>query len=305
MSTKLYAYNSDSPNSSSPYEVDFKPGVYIFELWGGSGNRNSTGGYVKGEITFYNDIKLYLHVGSKYYSYAGLPAYGGGGPGQFSGGGSSDIRLKSGDFGDFEGLKSRIIVAAGAGSADSDKNHLIDYGGAGSGLQGYDSLYHYGLGANQTAGGQGKGLHGRFGFGAGDRNRTFINNIDGNGGGGGGYFGGGNSNKTGNYGGGGGSSFISGHKGCIAVLENFSENENEFSQAYDPSIHFSGYQFIKTVMIDGMNEMPDPTGGTEKGHIGDGFIRITSLHIFECHSIELIYGNVCFSSLIPFMFSKP
>ncbi|EAY17064.1 hypothetical protein TVAG_297430 [Trichomonas vaginalis G3] len=103
------------------------------------------------------------------------------------------------------------------------------------------------------------------------------------------------------YGSGGGSSFISGHKGCIAVLKNFSDKEIEFSQAEDPSIHYSGHQFYRTVMIDGMHEMPNPTGGTETGHLGDGFIRITNLQIFQCPSFQFQYTHLYFSLLMPFI----
>lgn len=264
------------------------------------GNSRPSGGYVKGEISFLSQIKLYLHVGSKYYSDARYPSYGGGSPGQYSGGGSSDIRLNSGEFNDFEGLKSRIIVAAGGGSGDSD-GRKSDSGGCAGGLIGYDSQYGYGLGANQTSGGKGKGLHGRFGFGAGNGTRVISNGLDGNAGGGGGYFGGGNSDYISAYGGGGGSSFISGYKGCIAVLKNSSENKIEFSQADDPSIHYSGIQFYNTIMIDGMHEMPNPNGGTEIGHYADGFIRITRI-IFKCQSCKFIYSFSYFPFLISFIF---
>lgn len=190
--TWLFPYKGLDPVNSSAYEVNLRAGIYQFELWGGSGNIKAFGGYVKGEIVFKTAITVYLHVGSKWYENAINYSYGGGGPGQISGGGASDIRLKSGDFGDPEGLKSRIIVAAGAGSGDSCYNGIYDYGGSGGGLVGYDSHEKYGYGATQTSGGLGDGLHGKFGFGAGDPNRRFTEGTpDGNAGGGGGYFGGG------------------------------------------------------------------------------------------------------------------
>ncbi|KAI5517021.1 glycine-rich protein family [Trichomonas vaginalis G3] len=110
----------------------------MFELWDVSGGGTAANGaYVRGYIKFEKPINLYLHVGSQYYTGAKLPSYGGGGPGQFSGGGSSVIRLEPGDFGDFNGLKSRIIVAAGAGVGD--------------GLFGFNSSSEHCLGANQTS----------------------------------------------------------------------------------------------------------------------------------------------------------
>ena len=58
-----------------------------------------------------------------------------------SGGGSSDIRLVSGDWNDFESLKSRIMVAGAGGGASyyQSNNHNYGSGGAGGGLIGYDS----------------------------------------------------------------------------------------------------------------------------------------------------------------------
>lgn len=252
----------------------------MFELWGASGiGTGSNGAYVKGYIKFDKSIKLYLHVGSKYYSGATLPSYGGGGPGQFSGGGSSDIRLEPGDFGDFNGLKSRIIVAAGAGSQDGTligNAFYEDAGGAEGGLFGFNSTYEHGLGATQISGGPGKGLAGTFGFGAGNPNRIESSgDNDGNAGGGGGYFGGGNSEIPQHCGGGGGSSFISGYKDCIAILNSSTKSDIKFSNSFDPSIHYRGYKFTDAVMIDGKTSMPSPHGGTEVGHSGNGYIRIT------------------------------
>ncbi|KAI5516912.1 glycine-rich protein family [Trichomonas vaginalis G3] len=213
-----------------------------------------------------------------------MPSYGGGGPGQISGDGSSDIRLEPGDYGDFNGLKSRIIVAAGAGSSDGvliDGTYYYDLGGAGGGLFGFNSTYEHGIGANQTSGGPGKGHAGTFGFGAGDPNRReSLGDNDGNGGGGGGYFGGGNSDIPHYAGGGGGSSFISGYKDCIAILSSSTKSDIKFSNSIDPSIHYSGYKFTDGLMIDGKTSMPSPHGGTETGHEGNGYIRITQFETY-------------------------
>lgn len=298
----LYKYKGINASHSTPYEVFLKRGNYLFELWGGSGNdivlsNPIRSAYVSGYVVFRHSIKLYLHVGSQAYKNASFPSYGGGGPGQISGGGSSDIRLLPGDYGDFSGLKSRIIVSSGAGSSDG----CYETGGPGGGLIGYNSTGNYGRGGTQISGGEG-GIKGRFGFGAGNESRRYDGHTpDGNAGGGGGYFGGGNSYLPGNCGSGGGSSFISGHKGCISVLESSESEENlKFSESFDPSIHYSGIQFYHTVMIDGTGNMPNPLGGNETGHSGDGFIRITQIYLLDCPSYKYHYFALPFSSLFLF-----
>ncbi|EAY15760.1 hypothetical protein TVAG_188110 [Trichomonas vaginalis G3] len=209
--------------------------------------------------------------------YSPYTTYGGGGPGQFCGGGSSDIRLKPGDFEEFDGLKSRIIVAGGSGSGDGIEGVTeLDQGGSAGGLAGFSSQLNYSNGGSHISGGFGEGVYkGRFGFGGGNKDRTLENGIDGNGSGGGGYFGGSASRNDSYAGGAGGSSFISGHKGCIAIAEDFTEENMKFSESYDPSIHFSGLSFFNTEMIDGNHYMPLPNGSYGYGNTGNGVIRIT------------------------------
>ncbi|EAY18936.1 hypothetical protein TVAG_146790 [Trichomonas vaginalis G3] len=200
--------------------------------------------------------------------------YGGGGIGDLGGGGASDIRLIGGEYGNFSSLKSRIIVAgAGAGS------DTFGIGGPGGGLIGMNASNNKSTGGTQTQGGYGI-VNGTFGFGGG-----FHAERDGSGSGGGGYFGGGSSIAYRNEGGGGGSSYISGHPGCISVLENStSQNEIYFSQENNPSIHYSGIRFIKTLMIDGSSEMMSPYNKMEShGHFGNGFIKITR---FSCNAVS-------------------
>lgn len=193
-----------------------------------------------------------MHVGSKGYVNAAKPSYGGGGPGQCSGGGSSDIRLVSCNFEYPDGLKSRIIVAAGSGSADGifNKPTEADFGGSGGGLTGFSSQYSSSVGGNQTSGGSGEGVYkGRFGFGGGNGNNYVDNGAnDGNGAGGGCYFGGSASQYVTYGGGAGGSSFISGHNGCVAIAKDFTEENPKFLES---SIHFSGLSFYDTEMLDG------------------------------------------------------
>ncbi len=268
-------------------------GEYKIELWGASGGyypqslykRSSLGGYVAGEINLNKRKNLYIYVGQQStvdktfncsnndYSPAG--------------GGATDIRLENGNWDNFNSLKSRIIVASGAGA--SGWNAL---GGQAGGLNGYTSTgynvstgsNYMGKGALQNSGGLGgennTGSNGKFG----------ISGIT-NGGvsGGGGYYGGG-----GGYGvvnidhgaGGGGSSFISGHNGCDAISESSTE-ENIIHTG--ESFHYSGLKFKNTVMIDGAGYswtnvkgaytgMPSHDGkSTMTGNSGHGYAKITYL----------------------------
>ena len=81
------------------------------------------------------------------------------------------------------------------------------------------------------------------------------------------------------FGGGGGSSFISGHEGCNAILGNSTENNIEMS---NQSIHYLGYRFFHTDMIDGNSLMPSPEGNKETGHCTYGAIRIHSVKEVTC-----------------------
>ena len=256
------------------------PGLYKIECWGGQGitwddeTEKGRGGYVSGLIRFHQFTLLYLHIGGVGIEGSKGVAYNGGGWAQRGGGGATDVRLKSGAWNNFESLKSRIIVAGGGGGGDSDGN-TRDYGGAAGGLEGFDSDLNSGKGGKQNRGGDGN-PKGTFGKGGG----IYINDEDGNGGGGGGYFGGGASQYSTYYSGGGGSSFISGHPGCLAIDE-LSTNESDMIMLSN-SIHYSGYSFFETQIIDGKSEMPSPNGGKEIGHPSHGAIRITFYFPISC-----------------------
>lgn len=137
-------YNYSYTGTVQEFTVE-QSGYYKFECWGaasGSSVRDGhgdlpayNGAYTVGTIYIFKGEQYYIYVGgkgenasySKYYTTGG---YNGGGRGDYdhsdnerggAGGGASDIRLvKSDNTKDFNSLKSRIMVAAGAGSsADS------------------------------------------------------------------------------------------------------------------------------------------------------------------------------------------
>ena len=112
--------------------------------------------------------------------------------------------------------------------------------------------------------------------------------IDYGGFGGGGYYGGTSYGIT--FGGSGGSSFISGHKGCNAVLEN-----SDFIEHSNDSVHYSGLVFSNTTMIAGNEQMPLPNSNLEGIWSNNGAFRITLLqYMFHCTYKQSIY---CFHIL--------
>jgi hypothetical protein len=268
------------------------------ECWGAQGGNsmsdnvaytNSTGlgAYTCGILSFSSPITLYIYVGSKganavvgAHSSGG---YNGGGTGAWDeqdddtgggGGGSTDIRLTNGNWDNFNSLKSRIMVAAGGGG----RCWRVDSPGYGGGIKGGDVLYHdgsvYCAGGTQTSKiwGHGDNAAGKATNDAGGFWTALA-------GGGGGYYGGNcswnASSKTGDVyysSASGGSSFISGHTGCNAIKE--SSTSSNIIHTEQPN-HYSGYVFSNTVMKAGNVSMPKPTGGTETGHSGNGYCKIT------------------------------
>lgn len=177
-----------------------------------------------------------------------------------TGGGATDIRLSGGDWNDFNSLKTRIMVAAAGGGS------FIDPGSYGGALSSPDYTNNYPNGGHTTAA-QGATQTSGYKFG--------IGQDGGRAGAGGGYYGGCASvtdgNKTGLRGAG-GSSFISGHIGCNAISN--SSTSSNIIHTNQPN-HYSGYVFTNTTMIAGNATMPSPTGGTETGHTGNGYCKIT------------------------------
>lgn len=244
---------------------------YRCECWGASGRDQYNGGaYTSGKISFSNSQVIFIVVGQSgygsIYSAVGGTYNGGGGMkipysdgNNATGGGATDIRLSNGTWNNFNSLKSRIMVAAGGGSCIakgsspagtlSSPNYQDTYG---------PSNPNSATGATQTSGY-------KFGIGQ-DGERA---------GAGGGYYGGcaGTNFSTGTgIRGAGGSSFISGHTGCNAI--NSSSTESKITHTGSPN-HYSGKVFSNTVMLAGDASMPSPTGGTETGHSGNGYCKIT------------------------------
>ena len=254
------------------------PGDYKLEVWGAEGGSyNSTyhggkGGYSVGTITFTEtDTNLFINIGgagknseSCSSDYPG--GYNGGGNSYHwinrnvysaSGGGATHIATVSGtlqQLGYTEAVTNgKLLIAAGGGGGGYVAANLSEsaIGGAGGGLIGMNgtantiSPSRYGLGGTQTEGGKyagnGRAIPGFGSFGKGGDSSPTASESGGSGGGSG-FFGGGGSTVAG---GGGGSSYIGG--------------------------------VTNGQTIAGDSEMPSPNGGTEIGHSGNGYARITYL----------------------------
>lgn len=294
-----------------------------------SGFSGGKGGYVSGKIELQKNNKLYVYVGENYNGYKEAKSFNGGGNGNHStseksdgsnGGGATDIRLTNGSWDDFNSLKSRIIIAAGGGGMSSWSYEYwgssgVSSGGAAGGLTGYGGSYKYNGThdpyTNSTGGTQ--TLPGNTGnnpddgtinnsnfilykakFGVGGYSTTASGTIVGGyvymSGGGGGYYGGGAGNSAGRIVGSaaGGSSFISGHNGCDAIVETSTSSSITHT---GQSIHYSGYKFTDTIMVDGQGYnwtttkgsqtgMPTQDGtSTMTGNTGNGYAKITLLEL--------------------------
>ena len=276
-------------------KVDIDRGIYRFECWGAQGGTGcingkltvsgGNGAYTSGIITIGYKTSFYLYVGGK----GGYPScsknayasggWNGGGYGGIDtrdddpsggGGGATDIRLISGSFSNTNSLRSRIMVAAGGSGSTYGS-----YGAPGGDLNGYDKT---GTGINSiktTSTSQTSGNS--FGIGGNGDSHKYTPSS----GGGGGYYGGysnsGIQSPTYKAVSHSGSSYISGHKNCNSVSSTGSHTNSPY--------HYSGFSFINTTMINGVNLMPYPFGsGTMYGKDGDGAIRITFISHYITHN---------------------
>ena len=256
---------------------------YVMECWGAQGGNDTDkndlsdigyggkGGYTKGTLSLTSSEKLYIYVGEGGWmgTTTGSLAAGGtmrptstnhGGWTSGSkgcGGGSVDIRLVNGNWDNFASLKSRIMVAGGGGGAENNKQQ--GNGGAAGGTSGLANSAGTVAGGTQTSG---------YGFGVARTEIPTNGTIWGAGGNG--YYSGQSSTST--TGGGGGSSFISGHPGCNAISA--SSTSANITHTGSPN-HYSGKVFTSTQMIAGNATQTKPGGGTETGHSGNGYARIT------------------------------
>ena len=302
---KMYGVGSANYNGSvmnfdytgSVQTVTLAPGTYKLECWGAQGgNSNQSngtygnggkGGYSTGILNVSTNTTIYITVGGQgqngVLNTRTAGGFNGGGDGYGThnfgvgggGGGASDISLTSPVFShssyfinnirDTNSLLSRIIVAGGGGSAGYDVSNNAANGGAGGGTTGQDGLsnrVYHGTGGKQTTFGTGGSseepnrysVQAKFGCGASASNSTEVAP-----GGGGGWYGGGLHCDSA----GGGSGYVY----TPTTASNYPSG----------CLLNSAYYLSNAQTIAGNQSFPSLTGGTETGHSGHGYVRITKL----------------------------
>lgn len=260
-----------------------KAGTYKIECWGAQGGSYNTsypggkGGYSVGNITLEEDTTLYIMVGGQGNgntstgtrtggfngggnAYCSSTAYANG-----SGGGATDVRIGQ------NSLYARVIVAGGGGGVGSYSASYRYAGGAGGGTTGvtpsqYSTSYPAGTGGTQTARGTSyysttadSTSYGNLAaFGTGGSYKSTSYPVAG---GGGGWYGGGYAGNRAAAGGGSGYVYTQNTKssypsGCLLTDAHLLD-------------------FAQT--IAGNTSMPSTSGGTETGHTGNGFVRISKV----------------------------
>ena len=296
---KMYGIGSANSNGAvmnfdytgSVQTATLTPGRYKLECWGAEGgngtdspNTNGKGGYSVGVLTLSQTLNIFIYAGGAGIATPSASGWtitnggfnGGGWTRSYnksvgSGGGGSDIRIGQ------DSLYSRVIVAGGGGGSGNGRGasgHGGGYNGigyvAGTGSvsinnNGYNNVI--GNYATQTTGGdcivyqsdeQNNSKAGTFGIGA-----CFYSNNSSNtasGAGGGGWYGGGATN---NCSGGGGSGYV--------------YTSSTVSSYPSGCLLNSSYYLTDTQTIAGNQSFLAPSGSTETGHSGNGYVRITKL----------------------------
>ena len=250
--------------------VTLNAGTYKLEVWGAQGGNYSTtyvggkGGYSYGTLTLSNTTNLYVYVGKQPQTVttdrvATTGGFNGGGNGfnryysgtytyAQGGGGASDIRIGQ------DSLYSRVIVAGGGSGATNRTNGY--YGGGTTGETGLS-----GYAGSQTS----AGTNGSFGTG-GSATTSGSNYKYGSAGGGGGWYGGGastsysDSTNYDTYSGGG-----SGYVYTSSTASNYPSG----------NLLTSTYYLTNAATVGGNTSFASTSGGTETGHSGDGYAKIT------------------------------
>lgn len=289
------------PYSGTYKQIVLPKGQYKLEVWGAEGgyrhsdnSYSGKGGYSIGILTLAEKTTtLYLYAGGAGNTAPGSATIkvggfnGGGYRYQYNGGGGgSDVRIGS------TSLYARVIVAGGGGSDGSTTNTGM-YGGGESGGTSTANFGSYGYGGTQTGNSGGSNYittsqpttngtsasscYSGFGFGG----MGVYRSSGYAGAGGGGWYGG-----TGSYpdssgdddrGGGGGSGYIY----TSSTASNYPSG----------CLLNSSYYLANASMTAGNASMTSPTGNSETGHAGDGYVRITVI-LVKPYLINLLkYGN--------------
>ena len=258
-----YAYTGSSQN------VELLPGKYKLEVWGAQGGYRSSssyggrGGYSVGTIALTENTKFFIYVGGSGNTGGTSGGFNGGGSRATynGGGGGTDFRIGS------DSLYARVIVAGGGGSdGATNKNGL--YGGGTSGGSASQSYGYGGQGGTATSGGSGyssgSSTPGSFGKGG----QGYYSSSGYGGAGGGGWYGGAgsypDSSGDDDRGGGGGSGYV--------------YTSSTASDYPSGCLLNSSYYLSNASTTAGNESMPATSSGTETGHSGNGYARITNMN---------------------------
>ena len=297
--TTYYLQTVDIPVGDVPIDFNYTGSVQTWtvpggvnqvqlEVWGAEGgygtdnssvssNQGGKGGYSTGLLNVQPGDVLNVYVGGQGQSSVGTASvsfsggYNGGGStgnsghsgsGGGAGGGASDVRIND------NSLYARVIVAGGGGGWGYASSTTAGAGGGTTGIEGIGSSSSdaSATGGTQTTGGTCSGSYGGVNgtsgtFGVGGSGGQTGSNA---GGGGGGWYGGaGGKSGDGNVckPGGGGSGYVY----TASTASNYPAG----------CLLNSGYYLTDAQTIAGNTSFPAPNGGTETGHSGNGFARIT------------------------------
>lgn len=257
----------------------FPAGTYKLEVWGAQGGNynihyGGAGGYSVGTLTIIENTDFYICVGGQPVPVSTdrvvTPGgYNGGGAGfnryynstytlGQGGGGGTDIRIGQ------DSLYARVIVAGGGGgSASNDDEKATKYGG---GLTG--GCVSANFAGTQTSGGVGDAGS----FGKGGAAPTGGDNYKyGPGGGGGGWYGGGVSTSYSDS-----ETDIRGYNGGGSGYVYTADTATSYPSG---CLLNSTYYLTEATTIGGNESFPSTSGGTETGHEGNGYARITVLSV--------------------------
>ena len=284
--------------TNGPYFAFFKPGAYLFELWGAQGGclencTSAKGGYSRGVLYLRHTTKIFVNIGQQ-GSCVSIPktsteiSYNGGGYGRTAsdtkfkscagGGGATDIRIKENT------IFHRILVS---GDGGGDSFYLAyQYGGYGGGLVGGDGserCHESGYGGNQESGGKGYQVGSEGSFGQGGNVGTW------DGGGGGGWYGG-SSGQGCQSPGGGGSGFA-----LTSSTYKIAKKISEYAISKE-------YVLTNTKVLSGNEQQHGfKTIDLMKGNIGNGKAKITILHsisFYTCKYKKMNNINICLFLII-------
>lgn len=283
------------PYSGSSKTIELPAGTYQLECWGAQGGNYSTtytggkGGYSTGQLSLIKNTTLYLYTGGAGTKITQASTqqgggFNGGGNATTSntsyltcgGGGASDIRIGQ------DSLYARVIVAGGGGGAmgATAGQGVGGYGGGSSGGAGASASSSYTTGKGGTQIAVGASYYGTAaatttnsdlgGFGKGASAKTSSSYSTG---GGGGWYGGGSARRAG---GGGGSGYI--------------YTSSTAAQYPSGCTLSSDYYLNAASTIAGISSFLSPSGISETGHSGDGYIKITIISLMP--QTSLIFNDI-------------